>query len=262
MEYQAKELFAKHDVPVLPGNVAETVEDARSIAEQIGCPGVVKAQVKTGGRGKAGGVKWAETPDQAAEKAEAILGMDIKGHTVERVLVTEASDIAAEYYVSFLLDRTNRTYLAMASVEGGVEIEQLAVESPEKLAQVPVDALGGLDEAKAREIAAAARFPDDVRNQVVSILQQLWTVFIAEDTSLVEVNPLAQTSDGRVVALDGIVKPDIHAALQLDDLATYDDSTAGDPLEAAATAKDLNNVKLDGEIGSSGNGAELGMGTQ
>ena len=261
MEYQAKELFAKHDVPVLPGNVAETVEDARSIAEQIGGPVVVKAQVKTGGRGKAGGVKLAETPDQAAEKAEAILGMDIKGHTVERVLVTEASDIAAEYYVSFLLDRTNRTYLAMARDEGGVEIEQLAVESPEKLAQVPVDALGGLDEAKAREIAAAARFPDDVRNQVVSILQQLWTVFIAEDTSLVEVNPLAQTSDGRVVALDGKVTLDDNAAFRHDDHATFDDSTAGDPLEAAAKAKDLNYVELDGEVGIIGNGAGLVMST-
>jgi succinyl-CoA synthetase beta subunit len=205
MEYQAKELFAAHDVPVLPGSTAENADEARRIAEEIGAPVVVKAQVKTGGRGKAGGVKLAETPDEAKEKAEAIVGMDIKGHTVHRVLVTEASDIAEEYYVSFLLDRANRTYLAMASVEGGVEIEQLAVERPEALAKIPVDALDGVDAAKAAEIADAAGFGADVREQVIDVLVKLWKVFIAEDATLVEVNPLVKTPDGRVVALDGKV---------------------------------------------------------
>src|SRR3954471_9552489 len=162
MEYQAKELFAKHGASVLPGETVDTAETARGVAERIGKPVVVKAQVKTGGRGKAGGVKLADTPDEAVARAGDILGLDIKGHLVRKVLVTEASDIAAEYYVSFLLDRANRSYLAMASAEGGMEIEQLAVERPEALARIPVDAVKGVDEAKAREIVTAAKIPADV----------------------------------------------------------------------------------------------------
>src|SRR5690606_31602909 len=261
MEYQAKELFAKHDVPVLPGQVAETPDEARRAAEAIGGQVVVKAQVKIGGRGKAGGVKLADDPDDAVAKSEAILGMDIKGHTVHRVLVTEASDIAEEYYVSFPLDRATRTFLAMASVEGGVEIEQLAAERPEALAMIPVDPLAGVDAAKAAEIADAAGFSADVRDQVVTILQQLWTVFTTEDATLVEVNPLVKTPDGKIVALDGKVSLDDNAAFRHDDHARFEDSAAADPLEARAKEKDLNYVKLSGEVGIIGNGAGLVMST-
>ncbi|TDD66211.1 ADP-forming succinate--CoA ligase subunit beta [Jiangella aurantiaca] len=261
MEYQAKELFAKHEVPVLPGSVVETADAARAAAAEIGGQVVVKAQVKTGGRGKAGGVKLAENPDEAAEKAGAILGMDIKGHTVHRVLVTQASDIDQEYYVSYLLDRANRTYLAMASVEGGVEIEQLAVERPEALARIPVDAIAGVDAAKAAEIADAARFPADVRDQVVDLLQKLWTVFTSEDATLVEVNPLVKTPDGKVVALDGKVSLDDNAEFRHEEHAQFEDKAAADPLEARAKEKDLNYVKLSGEVGIIGNGAGLVMST-
>ena len=261
MEYQAKELFAAHGVPVLPGKTADTAEQARAVAAELGTQVVVKAQVKTGGRGKAGGVKLASTPDEAAEKAGAILGMDIKGHTVHTVLVTEASDIEQEYYVSFLLDRANRTYLAMASVEGGIDIEQLAVERPEALAKVPVDALEGVNAAKAAEIADAAGFGPDVREQVIDVLVTLWDVFTGEDATLVEVNPLVKTPDGRVVALDGKVTLDDNAAFRRPHHAQYHDTAAADPLEAQAKEKDLNYVKLDGEVGIIGNGAGLVMST-
>jgi succinyl-CoA synthetase beta subunit len=261
MEYQAKELFAAHGVPVLPGETADTPEQARTAAERIGGPVVVKAQVKTGGRGKAGGVKLAESPEEAAEKATAILGLDIKGHVVRRVLVTQASDIEQEFYVSYLLDRANRTYLAMASVEGGIDIEQLAVERPEALARIPVDAIEGVDAAKAAEIADAAGFEPDVRGRVVDVLVALWAVFTAEDATLVEVNPLAKTPDGRVVALDGKVSLDDNAGFRHSGHAAYEDTTADDPLEARAKEKDLNYVKLDGEVGVIGNGAGLVMST-
>src|SRR5690625_3468805 len=261
MEYQAKELFAAHGVPVLPGEVAATPEEARRAAENIGGEVVVKAQVKTGGRGKAGGVKLAANPDEAHSHAEAILGMDIKGHTVQRVLVTLASDIDEEYYVSFLVDRANRTYLAMASVEGGVEIEQLAVERPEALARIPIDALSGVDATVAAQIADAAGFTADVRDQVINVLQTLWTVFTAEDASLVEVNPLVKTPDGKVVALDGKVSLDENADFRHEGHAAYEDKGAADPLEARAKAKDLNYVKLEGEVGIIGNGAGLVMST-
>ena len=208
MEYQAKELFAKHGVPVLPGETVDTAEAARGVAERIGKPVVVKAQVKTGGRGKAGGVKLADTPDEAVEKAEAILGLDIKGHVVHKVLVTEASDIEVEYYVSYLLDRANRSYLAMCSAEGGMEIEQLAVERPEALARVAVDPVQGVDAAKAREIAEAGKIPADVIDEVSRILEAMWTVFVEEEATLVEINPLCRTPDGRIVALDGKVTLD------------------------------------------------------
>ena len=261
-EYQAKELFAAHGVPVLPGEVADTPEEAKAAAAGIGTAVVVKAQVKTGGRGKAGGVKLAADADEAAEKATAILGLDIKGHVVRRVLVTEASDIDTEYYVSFLLDRANRTYLAMASVEGGMEIEQLAVERPDALARVPVDPIDGVDATKAAEIADAAGFPADVRHQVIEVLVKLWDTFTAEDATLVEVNPLVKTPNGQVVALDGKVTLDDNAAFRhAETAARFEDTAAADPLEQKAKEKDLNYVKLDGEVGIIGNGAGLVMST-
>ena len=261
-EYQAKELFARHGVPTLPGTNVTTPEAAREAAAAIGTAVVVKSQVKSGGRGKAGGVKFASTPDEAAEKASAILGLDIKGHVTQSVLVTQAADIAQEYYVSFLLDRSNRTYLAMASAEGGMEIEELAVDRPEALARVAVDALVGVDDVKAAEIADAARMPAEVRGQVIAVLKGLWATFTAEDATLVEVNPLVRTPDGDVVALDGKVTLDDNAAFRHpDDTVAFADASSVDPLEQAAKAKHLNYVKLDGSVGIIGNGAGLVMST-
>lgn len=265
MEYQAKELFTTHGVPGLPGEVVTEPQQAREAAARLGGTVVVKAQVKTGGRGKAGGVKLASTPDEAQQRADDILGMDIKGHTVHRVLVTQATDIAAEYYVSLLVDRANRTYLAMASAEGGMEIEQLAVERPDALARVPVDALRGVDEETARRIVDAAGFPaaapGPVVDQVVAVLRQLWDVFHDEDATLVEVNPLVRTPDDRVLALDGKVTLDENASFRHPSHEAFVDKSADDPLERAAKEKDLNYVKLDGEVGIIGNGAGLVMST-
>ncbi|MDP9435026.1 MAG: ADP-forming succinate--CoA ligase subunit beta [Actinomycetota bacterium] len=262
MEYQAKELFGAHGVPVLPGETVDDPVAARAVAERIGKPVVVKAQVKTGGRGKAGGVKLADTPDDAEGRARDILGLDIKGHVVRKVLVTEASGIAAEYYVSFLLDRANRSYLAMASAEGGMDIEQLAVERPEALARVPVNAVQGVDEAKAREIVQTAKIPADVADEVTGILVSLWRTFVEEEATLVEVNPLCRTPDGRVVALDGKVTLDGNAEFRHSDVFTrYADPVAEDDLEGRAKARDLNYVKLDGQVGIIGNGAGLVMST-
>jgi succinyl-CoA synthetase beta subunit len=264
-EYQARDLFEKHGVPVLGGAVAETPEQARAAAERLLPEGngrvVVKAQVKTGGRGKAGGVKLASSADEAQQVAAQILGMDIKGHTVHRVMLAPAAAIEEEYYFSVLLDRANRTYLAMASREGGVEIETLAVEKPEALARVAVDALEGIDDASAGTIADQAGFHDDVRDQVAAIAQQLWGVFVAEDATLVEVNPLVKTADGRVVALDAKVTLDENADFRQPDHAGLEDEKSADPLEAKAKDKDLNYVKLDGEVGIIGNGAGLVMST-
>ncbi|MFD9465193.1 ATP-grasp domain-containing protein, partial [Streptomyces sp. NPDC060027] len=190
-EYQARDLFAKHGVPVLAGEVIDTPEAAREATERLGGKSVVKAQVKVGGRGKAGGVKLAATPDEAVARATDILGMDIKGHTVNKVMIAEtAPEIVEEYYVSYLLDRTNRTFLAMASVQGGVEIEVVAEENPDALAKVPVDANEGVSIEKAREIVAQAKFPAEVAEQVAEILVTLWDTFIKEDALLVQVNPL------------------------------------------------------------------------
>ncbi len=260
-EYQAKELFAKHGVPCPPGEVVTTVEDAVAAAERLGTPVMVKAQVKTGGRGKAGGVKFCASIEDVRAKAGDILGLDIKGHVVHRVLVTPASDIGEEYYVSYLLDRANRTYLAMASRDGGMEIEQLAVERPEALAMIPVDALRGVDAEKAAEIADAGRFPIEVRDQVIDILQQLWVVFREEDATLVEVNPLVRTPDGTVIALDGKVTLDENADFRQPEHESLAVREESDPLELAAKEKGLNYVKLDGEVGIIGNGAGLVMST-
>ncbi|OPF84717.1 succinate--CoA ligase subunit beta [Streptomyces antioxidans] len=260
-EYQARDLFAKHGVPVLAGEVIDTPEAARGVAERLGGRAVVKAQVKVGGRGKAGGVKLASDPADAVEKATQILGMDIKGHTVHKVMLAQTADIKEEYYVSFLLDRTNRTFLAMASVEGGVEIEVVAEQNPEALAKIPVDAIEGVTEEKAAEIVAAAKFPAEIADQVVAVLQKLWVVFIEEDALLVEVNPLVKTEDGKVIALDGKVSLDENAAFRQPEHEALEDKAAANPLEAAAKAKGLNYVKLDGEVGIIGNGAGLVMST-
>lgn len=260
-EYQAKDLFAAHGVPVLPGRTVEDPDAAAAAAAELGTAVVVKAQVKVGGRGKAGGVKLAETPDEAREKAAGILGLDIKGHTVHRVLVTEASDIAEEYYFSFLLDRGNRTFLAMCSAEGGMEIEQLAVERPDALARIPVDAIAGVDKAKAAEIVAAGKLPAAVADQAADVIVRLWETFVAEDATLVEVNPLVRDPKDRVLALDGKVTLDDNAAFRHPAHADLVDQAAEDPLEAKAKAKHLNYVKLDGEVGIIGNGAGLVMST-
>jgi succinyl-CoA synthetase beta subunit len=264
-EYQARDLFEKHGVPVLGGAVAETPEEARAAAERLlpegGGKVVVKAQVKVGGRGKSGGVKLASSVEEAEQVASQILGMDIKGHTVHRVMIAPAAAIDEEYYFSVLLDRANRTYLAMASREGGVEIEQLAVEKPEALARVAVDSLEGIDDAKAREIAEKGGFPENVREEVAAAIVKLWGVFVAEDATLVEVNPLVKTGDGRIVALDGKVTLDGNADFRQADHPGLEDEFTADPLEAKAKAKDLNYVKLDGAVGIIGNGAGLVMST-
>lgn len=260
-EYQAKELFAKHGVPVMPQQVVQSPDEAREAAERYGTTVVVKAQVKTGGRGKAGGVKLADGPDEAAAHAEAILGLDIKGHTVHRVLITPAEDIAKEYYFAFLVDRGNRTLLAMASREGGIEIEEVARTKPEALARVPIDAVHGLDDQLARQIVTDAGFPEDIRDDATAVATRLWDVFVGEDASLVEVNPLVRTPKGRVVALDGKVTLDDSAGFRHAEHAEYADTAATDPLEVKAKEKHLNYVKLDGSVGIIGNGAGLVMST-
>ncbi|WP_311468425.1 ADP-forming succinate--CoA ligase subunit beta [uncultured Rothia sp.] len=260
-EYQARELFAKHGVPVLKGIVATTPEEAKAAAEEIGGLTVIKAQVKTGGRGKAGGVKLAKSPEEAYEHAKAILGMDIKGHTVHRVLVADGADIAEEYYFSLLLDRANRSYLAMCSVEGGMEIEQLAAERPEALAKIEVDPLVGLDQAKAEEIAKVAGFSAELQEKVVPVLVKLGEVYTKEDATLVEVNPLVLTPEGTILALDGKVSLDDNAEFRQPEHEALVDKSAENPLEAKAKQFDLNYVKLDGEVGIVGNGAGLVMST-
>jgi succinyl-CoA synthetase beta subunit len=260
-EYQAKHLFDSHGVPVTAGEVCATPDAAHEAARKIGSAVVVKAQVKTGGRGKAGGVKLAATPDEAQARAQDILGLDIKGHVVRRVLVTEATDIAEEYYVSFLLDRANRAFLAMASVEGGVDIEEVAATRPEALALVRIDAIDGVDETVAASIVDRAGFPSHIREQVISVLVDLWQVLVKEDATLVEVNPLVLSADGRVLALDGKVTLDDNANYRHASHADLVDREGTDPIELRAKEFDLNYVKLDGEVGIIGNGAGLVMST-
>ena len=260
-EYQARDMFEKHGVPVLAGIVADTPEEVRAAAEKLGGVTVVKAQVKTGGRGKAGGVKVAKTSDDAEEAGKAILGLDIKGHVVKRVMVAAGADIAEEFYFSVLLDRANRSYLALCSYEGGVEIEQLAEERPDALARVNVDPGRGIDLEKAREIAIAAKFPAELVDKVAPVFVTLYRVFTAEDATLVEVNPLVLTGAGDIVALDGKITLDENARFRHPEHAALEDTDATDPLEAKAKQHDLNYVKLDGEVGVIGNGAGLVMST-
>src|SRR6201994_2653080 len=265
-EHQAKELFAEYGVPVPSGKVAHTPEEAREIAAEFAAAGkpkvVVKAQVKVGGRGKAGGVKLADGPEAAYEIAQQILGMDIKGHTVHKVLVEEASDIAQEYYLSFLLDRANRTFLSICSVQGGMEIEEVAHTNPEAVARIPVSALTGVDHDKATEIIKAGELPAEAVTGAAQLAERLWAVYTDEDALLVEVNPMILSADGRVLALDGKVTLDDNAAFrQEENFTNFADDSSTDPLEARAKAKHLNYVKLEGEVGIIGNGAGLVMST-
>ena len=260
-EYQARDLFEAHQIPVLAGAVASTPEAAEAAAAKMGGKVVVKAQVKIGGRGKAGGVKLAENAADAKEKAKAILGMDIKGHTVHQVMIAQAAPIAAEYYMAILLDRANRNFLVMASVAGGMEIEEVAHKTPEKLARVGIDPNKGIDKAKAVEIAKNGQFPADVQDQVAEVLIKLWAAFVAEDATLMEINPLVKTEDGKVVALDGKVTLDDNAGFRHPNHEALVDHASTNPLEALAKEKDLNYVKLDGEVGIIGNGAGLVMST-
>ncbi len=260
-EYQARDLFESHGVPVLGGAVAFTPEEAEAAAASMGGRVVVKAQVKVGGRGKAGGVKLAESAADAREKAAAILGMDIKGHVVHKVMIAQAAPIEAEYYLAILLDRANRNFLVMASVAGGMEIEEVAHKTPEKLARIGIDPNIGISKEKAREIVLAGQFPADVVDQVVEVLLKLWAAFVAEDATLMEINPLVKTSDGKVVALDGKVTLDDSADFRHPNHEALSDHAAANPLEAAAKAKNLNYVKLDGQVGIIGNGAGLVMST-
>ena len=260
-EYQARDLFEAHGVPVLAGAVASTPEEAHRAAEKIGGKVVVKAQVKIGGRGKAGGVKLAENPADTFEKAKAILGMDIKGHTVHKVMIAAAAPIESEYYLAILLDRAARSFLVMASVSGGMDIEEVAHKTPEKLAKVHIDPNDGISQEKALDIVRKGGFPSDVEKGVADVLVTLWKTFQSSDATLVEVNPLVKTADGRIIALDGKVTLDDNAAFRHPDHEALIDHAATNPLEALAKEKDLNYVKLDGEVGVIGNGAGLVMST-
>lgn len=260
-EYQARDLFEKHGVPVLAGAVATTADEAEAAARAIGGKVVVKAQVKVGGRGKAGGVKVAENPEDAREKAAAILGMDIKGHIVGKVMIAQAAPIESEYYLAILLDRSNRTFLVMASVAGGMDIEQVAHETPEKLTKVAVNSNEGISQVEAIKIIQDAEFPADVVEQVAATLVLIWNLFNAEDATLVEINPLVKTSYGRIIALDGKVTLDDNAAFRHPDHEALIDRSAANPLEEQAKEKGLNYVKLDGQVGVIGNGAGLVMST-
>ena len=261
MEYQAKELFAKHGVAVTLGKTVETPEEARAAAEEIGGVSVVKAQVKAGGRGKAGGVKVVTTPEEAEEAARAILDLEIKGLPVNRVLVVPGASIEEEYYFSFLLDRANRSYLCIASVEGGVEIEEVAKTNPDAVKKITIDPGTGVDAAKAAEIVDEAGFPAELRDQAVEMVQRLWDVFVKEDATLVEVNPLARLSGDKLEALDGKVSLDDNADFRHEEHAEFEIREEADPLEAKAKDKGLNYVKLDGQVGIIGNGAGLVMST-
>jgi len=259
-EYQARDLFEAYGVPVLQGLIADTPEEAEAAAAKIGGVVVVKAQVQVGGRGKAGGVKVAKTVAEAREHAENILGLDIKGHVVKRVMIAQGASIASEHYFSILLDRSNRTFLALCSVEGGMEIEQLAVERPEALAKIAVDAIEGIDLNKALAIAKAGGFNDELAAKVAPVFVSLWNVFKKEDATLVEVNPLVLDNDGNILALDGKVTFDDNAEFRHTEREHVSIAQV-DPLEAKAKALELNYVKLDGSVGVIGNGAGLVMST-
>ncbi len=260
-EYQARDLFQSHQIPVLAGAVATTADEAEAAASKIGGKVVIKAQVKVGGRGKAGGVKLADNAAGAKEKAKAILGMDIKGHIVNKVMIAQAAPIESEYYLAILLDRANRKFLVMASVAGGMEIEEVAHKTPEKLARVGIDPNIGIDKAKALEIVKGGQFPSDVLDQVAEVLIKLWQAFVKEDATLMEINPLVKTKDGKIIALDGKVTLDDNAGFRHPDHEQLVDHAATNPLEALAKEKDLNYVKLDGQVGIIGNGAGLVMST-
>ncbi|MGA0842051.1 MAG: ADP-forming succinate--CoA ligase subunit beta, partial [Candidatus Nanopelagicales bacterium] len=260
-EYQAKELFKANQVPTQEGAVVTSAQEAKLAAESFNRATVIKAQVKTGGRGKAGGVKLATNPDEAFSHAQNILGLNIKGHIVKKILVTPAEDIASEFYVSFLVDRSNRSFLCMASVAGGIDIEEVAASTPEKLAKVQIDPLQGVNLDLAKEIAKQAQIPEEIQEQTAAVIVKLWDTFINSDATLVEVNPLVKTEDNRVIALDGKVTLDENAFFRHPDFENFVDTTIEDPLETEAKAKGLNYVKLSGSVGVIGNGAGLVMST-
>lgn len=260
-EYQARDLFESHQIPVLAGAVATTPEEAELIAVKIGGKVVVKAQVKIGGRGKAGGVKLAENASDTKEKAKAILGMDIKGHIVKKVMIAQAAPIESEYYLAILLDRANRNFLVMASVAGGMEIEEVAHKTPEKLARVGIDPNKGIDKSQAIEIIKAGQFPAEVVDQVADVLIKLWEAFVKEDATLMEINPLVKSPDGKIIALDGKVTLDDNSSFRHPNHESLIDHGSTNPLETLAKEKDLNYVKLDGQVGIIGNGAGLVMST-
>ena len=263
-EYQARELFAAHGVPVLAGIVARTPDEAYEAAQKLLADNdllVVKAQVKIGGRGKAGGVKLARSAEEAREKAEAILGMDIKGHTVHSVLIAAGADIAEEFYFSILLDRSERRELALCSAQGGMDIETLAREHPEALARVGLDPKVGIDEDVAAQILGEAGFNRSNVEKLAPVLVKLWDTYRGEDATLVEVNPLVLTEQGDVLALDGKVSLDNNAAFRHPEHAAFADKSAQDPREAMAKEAGLNYVRLEGQVGVIGNGAGLVMST-
>ena len=260
-EYQGKQLFAKYGIPVSDGAAADTVAEARAAAEKIGGQTVVKAQVLVGGRGKAGGIKLANTPDEAEEHASNILGMDIHGHTVGRVWVEAASDIAKEYYASVTFDRGAKKPLVMLSAEGGIDIEDVAVNRPEALARLHVDPLAGFQAHHARWLAYHANIDEPAIRGVVDILQKLYAAFIGADAMLMEINPLILTTAGEVKALDAKVTLDGNALFRHPEEAALKSGTTVDPQELMAQERGVTYVKLDGDVGILGNGAGLVMST-
>ena len=260
-EYQGKQFFAQYGMPVSAGEVALTVDEAVNAAERLGTPVMVKAQVHTGGRGKAGGIKFAATLDDVRPHANDILGLDIRGHVVGRVWIEKASDIADEYYTSFTLDRSAKKHLGMLSAEGGVEIETVAVENPDAIAKVWVDPVDGLDEATARDWVAAANLPEAAVEGTVDVLLKLYTAYVDGDADLVEINPLILTPEGRIHVLDAKVTLDANSVFRHEDYAAYDETQTRDERETAAHARGLQYVGLDGSVGVIANGAGLAMST-
>ncbi|MDX6553152.1 MAG: succinyl-CoA synthetase beta subunit [Gaiellales bacterium] len=260
-EYQGKQLFARFGIPVSDGALATTPDEARVAAEQLGGPVVVKAQVLVGGRGKAGGIKLAETPGDAEREAAAILGMDIRGHVVRRVWIERASDIEREYYFSITFDRGAKKPLLMLTTEGGVDIEQVAAESPDRLARLHVDPLTGFLPFHARALMFGAGIPAEEQKQVANIMERSYRAFVETDAMLVEINPLIVTPDGTVRALDSKYTVDDNALFRHPDVAEMRDVEAADPQERMARERGINYVKLDGDIGILGNGAGLVMST-
>ncbi len=260
-EYQGKEFFAQYGMPVSAGEVALTVDEAVDAAERLGTPVMVKAQVHTGGRGKAGGIKFAATLDDVRTHANDILGLDIRGHVVGRVWIEKASDIADEYYASFTLDRSAKKHLGMLSAEGGVEIETVAVENPDAIAKVWVDPVDGLDEATARDWVVAANLPEAAVEGTVDVLLKLYAAYVDGDADLVEINPLILTPEGRIHVLDAKVTLDANSVFRHEDYAAYDETQTRDERETAAHARGLQYVGLDGSVGVIANGAGLAMST-
>jgi succinyl-CoA synthetase beta subunit len=260
-EYQGKRYFARYGIPVSPGATADTVEEALAAAETVGYPVVVKAQVQVGGRGKAGGIKLAATPEEVQTHAGAILGMDIKGHRVQRVWLEHASEIAHEYYASFTLDRGARTHLCMVSAQGGVDIEQVAAEEPEAIARRHIDPSVGLTEAEARQLVTDAGLDADAIDGAIGILLNLYRCYVEGDADLVEINPLILTTDGRVLALDAKVTLDDNAAFRHPEWEQFRDIDELDEREKLARSKGLQYVGLDGDVGIIANGAGLAMST-